>query len=137
MSESTMNAPSTTVRPRNGWLIVSAIGVSLSVLAMLTIALTMLDKSHFGWLVGTYFLEVISAGMMVGGLVLIVGAWCLPERKSWRGITLILWGLVALTSPGFGILFLFPWCLLALSLPLVVVILRKLFRDRRDLAAGS
>jgi hypothetical protein len=131
MSESMTNTPSTEVHPRNGWLTVATVGVSLSVLAMLTIALTMLDKRHFGWMAGTYFLEVISAGMMVGGLVLIVGALCLPERKSWRGITLVLWGLVALTSPGFGILFLFPWCLLALSLPLVMVILRKLFRDRR------
>lgn len=108
MSESMTNAPSTAVRPRDGWLIVSTIGVLLSVLAMVTIALVMLDKPHFGRLVGTYFLWVISAGMMVGGLVLIVGALNLPERKNWRGITLILWGLVALTSPGFGIVFLFP-----------------------------
>lgn len=129
MSESMM--PSVAVPPRRGWLNAATIGVALSALAMLAIALTMLDKSHFGWMIGTYFLEIISAGMMVGGLILIVGALMLPERKTWRGITLILWGLIALTSPGFGWVFLFPWLVLALTLPLVIVILRGFFRARR------
>jgi len=128
MSESMM--PSVAVPPRRGWLNVAAIGVALSTLAMLTVALTMLDKPH-EWLVGAWFLPIISSGMMVGGLVLIVGALMLPERKTWRGITLILWGLIALTSPGFGWVFLFPWALLALTLPLVIVILRGFFRARR------
>lgn len=128
MSES-MTIP---VRPRHGWLTATTIGVALSALAMLTIALTMLDKSHFGWLVGTYFLEIISAGMMVGGFILFFSVWFLPERKSWRGITLLLWGLVALTSPAFGILFLFPWAVLAVTLPLVIVILNRLYRTRRE-----
>lgn len=136
MSESMTNAPSTAVHPRNGWLIAATIGVALCVLAMLTVALVTLDKPHFGWMVGTWFLPIITGGMLVGGFVLFISAWFLPERKSWRGITLILWGLVALTSPAFGILFLGPWCLLALTLPLVVVILRRLFRTRQSSASN-
>jgi hypothetical protein len=52
----------------------------------------------------------------------------LPVRKSWRGIALIVWGLVAATSPAFGLMFLVPWGLLAVTLPLVIAIL---VRERR------
>jgi len=38
---------------------------------------------------------------------------------------------VALTSPAFGLMFLLPWGVLALSLPLVIAILMRLFRSRR------
>lgn len=129
MSESTM--PSATIPARRSWLIAGTIGVAMAVLTLLVLALTMLDKSHFGFLVGTWFLEIISAGMLVGGFILFLSACLLPERNSWRGITLILWGLVAFTSPAFGILFLFPWAVLTLTLPLVVWILRTFFRARR------
>ena len=132
MSESMTTHPSTTIATRRGWLITATIGVALATLAMLTIALVMLDKSHFGWMVGTWFLEIISSGMIAGGLVLLVGAAFLPERKTWRGIVLIVWALVAVTSPGFGILFLFPWAVLALSLPLIIAILMRFFRTRRE-----
>jgi hypothetical protein len=43
----------------------------------------------------------------------------------------MLWGLIALTSPAFRIMFLLPWGVLALSLPFVVAILIALFRKRR------
>jgi hypothetical protein len=132
MSESMMNPASVTARPRNTWLIVATVGVSLIVLAMVAIALVMLDKQHFGWMVGTWFLEIISGGMIVGGVVLLAGAAFLPERKTWRGILLIVWGLIAVTSPAFGLMFLLPWGVLALTLPFVVVVLRTLFRRRRE-----
>jgi MFS family permease len=132
MTESMMNHSSVTARPRNTWLIVATIGVSLIVLAMVAIALVMLDKPHFGWMVGTWFLEIISAGMLVGGVVLLVGAAFLPERKTWRGILLLVWGLIAVTSPAFGLMFLLPWGVLALTLPFVIVVLRTLFRRRRE-----
>jgi hypothetical protein len=132
MSESTLNAPSIAVRTRRGWLIAAAIGVSLASLAMLVVALVMLDKAHFGWMVGTWFLEFISAGMLVGGFVVLIGAAFLPERKTWRGILLLVWGLIALTSPAFGLMFLLPWGVLALSLPLVIAILMRFFRTRRE-----
>jgi len=131
MSES-ITTPSATIAPRRGWLIVATIGVALAALAMLTIALVMLDKTHFGWMVGTWFLEIISGGMLAGGFVLVIGAAFLPERKTWRGIVLIVWGLIAVTSPGFGLMFLFPWGLLALSLPLIIAILMRFFRTRRE-----
>jgi len=132
MSESITTHPSATAHPRNRWLIVATTGVSLIVLAMVAIALVMLDKQHFGWMVGTWFLEIISGGMLVGGLVLVVGAAFLPERKTWRGILLLIWGLIALTSPLFGLMFLLPWGVLALTLPFVAVALRTLFRRRRE-----
>jgi hypothetical protein len=43
-------------------------------------------------------------------------------------VTLLLWALIALTSPAFGMLFLVPWGVLALTLPIVIaafVSLRK------------
>jgi MFS family permease len=132
MSESTINAPSTAVHPRRGWLIAATIGVSLASLAMLAIGLVMFDKKFFEWMVGTWFLEIISGGMLVGGLILVVAALFLPERKTWRGIVLLIWGLIALTSPGFGLMFLLPWAVLALSLPLIIAILMRFFRTRGE-----
>jgi MFS family permease len=132
MSESMTTHPSRTIATRRGWLITATIGVALATLAMLTIALVMLDKTHFGWMVGTWFLEIISSGMIAGGLVLLVVAAFLPERKTWRGILLIAWALIAITSPGFGLMFLLPWGVLALSLPLVIAILIRFFRTRRE-----
>jgi len=113
------------LRPRRGWLITAWIGVVMVVIAMLVVAAVMIDKPLFGWLVKSLFLEFISAGVMVGGLLVFIAAWFLPERKTWRGITLMLWGLIALTSPGFGLLFLFPWGIVAAALPLVIAILLR------------
>jgi hypothetical protein len=127
-----MSESMTAVRPRPVWLIITTIGVSLIVLAMLVVALVIFDKPHFGWLVGWTFLPIITSGVIAGSIVLVIGAWNLPERKSWRGILLLVWALVALTSPAFGIMFLLPWSLLALSLPFVVAILIALFRRRRE-----
>ncbi|HKO59022.1 MAG TPA: hypothetical protein VJ276_24360 [Thermoanaerobaculia bacterium] len=97
-------------------------------LAMVTVGLVLGDKEHFGWLVGTLFLEVITGGVVAGALVVLIGAWNLPERARWQGITLIVWALIALTSPAFGILFLLPWGVLALMLPVIIAALITLFR---------
>jgi hypothetical protein len=105
------------------WLVLTAAGCAFITAAMLVTALVVLDKPHFGWLVGTFFLEIITSGVMVGSVMLLAGAWNLPQRTQWRGIVLLAWGLVALTSPAFGMLFLLPWGLLALTLPVVVAIL--------------
>jgi hypothetical protein len=85
----------------------------------------LIDKPHFGWLVQSLFLEFISAGVMIGGLLVFIAAWFLPERKSWRGVTLMLWGLIAATSPAFGLMFLLPWGIVAIMLPLVIAILLR------------
>ncbi|MEA2414556.1 MAG: hypothetical protein QOI58_1213 [Thermoanaerobaculia bacterium] len=82
-------------------------------------------------MVKSLFLEFISAGVMVGGLLVLLAGFFLPERKTWRGITLMLWGLIALTSPGFGLMFLLPWGLVAAALPLVIAILTRQSRISR------
>jgi MFS family permease len=131
MSEAaTYGAPGTDVARRRRWLMLATIGCALVVLAMLVSALVLFDKPHFGSLVGTWFLPIITGGVFVGSAILLVAAWNLPERRNWRGIVLLLWSLVALTSPAFGLMFLFPWALLALSLPLVIAILVGLFKAR-------
>jgi hypothetical protein len=120
--------PAAAIGPRRIWLVLTTIGCTLITLALIVVALVLPDKAHFGWLVGSLFLEVVSSGVIVGSLVLLVGAWNLPGRKRWRGITLLAWGLVALTSPLFGILFLLPWGLLVLLLPVVWMIVIGFFR---------
>lgn len=132
MSESVMNESSTAVRPRHGWLIAATIGVAMVAITLIVTALITFDKPHFGFLVGTWFLPIITGGVMAGALILLVATFALPERKRWRGITLIIWALVALTSPLFGIMFLLPWAVLALTLPVVIGILLTLFRRRKE-----
>lgn len=105
---------------RRRWLMVAMIGVALVTSAMLVVALVIFAKEQFGGLVGSAFLPVITSGVLAGSIMVIVAALKLPERKNWRGIVLLVWGLVGLISPVFGIMFLLPWTLLALSLPVVI-----------------
>lgn len=104
------------------------IGCALVVIAMIVSALVILDKEHFGWMVGSTFLPIITSGCLVGGLLVLVGTLKLPERWTWRGIVLLVWALIALTSPAFGFLFLLPWGVLVLMLPLVIPVLVQLYR---------
>lgn len=113
---------------RRVWLSLATTGVVLVVIAMAVSALVIVDKQRFGWLVGSAFLGVVTSGVILGGLTVVVSAWMLPQRKTWRGIALILWGLIALTSPAFGFLFLLPWGVLALTLPVIIVALVGLYR---------
>ncbi|HEV7768833.1 MAG TPA: hypothetical protein VGQ76_27820 [Thermoanaerobaculia bacterium] len=106
---------------RRPWLILASIGCGLVLLALVAVALAILDKPHFKGMVGTWFLPIITCGVMVGALMVLIAAWKLPV--GWRRRVLLLWSLIALTSPAFGIMFLFPWGLLVLSLPLVISIL--------------
>lgn len=99
------------------------------VLALLASALVMFDKPHFGWMVGTWFLPVIGSGCIVGAVLMLIGTLMLPDRWTWRGIVLLVWALIALTSPGFGYLFLLPWGVLALLLPVVIPVFVTLFRQ--------
>jgi hypothetical protein len=131
MSESILNE-SSAIPPRRGWLIAATAGVVLVTIALIVSALITFDKPHFGFLVGTWFLPIITSGVMAGALLLLIAAFAIPERKSWRGIALILWALIALTSPAFGLMFLLPWALLAITLPIVIAILLALFRMRRE-----
>ena len=115
-------------RPGSRWLILAAIGCGLVILAMAVSALVIVDKETFGSLVVPIFVPVITSGVLIGSILLLVAAWKLPERKSWRGLTLIVWGLIALTSPAFGIMFLLPWSLLVLMLPFVIAAFVSLLR---------
>jgi len=110
------------IKSRRGLALATA-GVVLVALALVVVLLVIADKPHFGWLVGTWFLPVITGGLFVGAILVAIGAWNLPVRRTWRGVVLFVWALVALTSPLFGLMFLLPWGLLALTLPLVVWIL--------------
>ncbi|HKR64024.1 MAG TPA: hypothetical protein VJZ00_09855 [Thermoanaerobaculia bacterium] len=114
--------------PRRRWLRLTSLGFALVVLALITVALVLFDKPHFGWMVGSLFLEFMTAGVVVGSVLMLIGAWNLAERKTWRGIALIAWALIAITSPAFGLLFLVPWGLLAISSLMIGWILATLFR---------
>jgi hypothetical protein len=111
------------------WLRVATAGVVLVVIPMILSVLVIADKKHFGWMVGSAFLAVTGGGVILGGLLLLVAAIRLPQRKTWRGITLIVWALIAITSPLFGWLFLLPWGVLALLLPVVIVALVGMYRQ--------
>ena len=113
------------------WLWVAVTGCALVVIALIVSALVIIDKETFGGLVGRYFLQTITSGVLVGAILMLIGALNLPQRKTWRGITLIVWALIALTSPLFGIMFLLPWGVLALMLPVVIAIFITLFRQQR------
>jgi hypothetical protein len=115
-------------RPRRGWLILATIGCALVVIAMVVVGLVIADKERFGSLVGSMFLPVITSGVLVGAAMLLIALAGLPGRKSWRWWTLLLWAVIAMTSPLFGFLFLIPWSLLALTLPLVISVLVTMFR---------
>jgi hypothetical protein len=108
---------------RRRWLMVAKIGVGLIALTMVVVALVIFAKEQFKELVGPAFLPIIGSGVLLGSILVIVAALRLPERKTWRGIFLLVWGLIALTSPALGIMFLLPWGLLALTLPVVISIL--------------
>jgi len=107
---------------------VAVIGVALVVLTLVAVALVIFAKEQFKGLVGSAFLPVIGAGVLLGSILVIVAALKLPERRTWRGIFLLVWGLIALTSPAFGYMFLFPWGVLAVLLPVVISILITLHR---------
>jgi hypothetical protein len=118
----------TVARPRRGGLILAAVGLALVAIAMIFVALVLIDKEHFGELVGTMFLQVITSGVIVGSLMMLVGALMLPQRWTWRGIVLIVWSLIALTSPLFGFLFLAPWAVMLVTLPVAIVALVGLYK---------
>ena len=117
------NAPAASGNARR-WLNLAWIGCALVVLPMAVIALVIADKPHFGQLVGPTFLPIITISVILGGLLMLVAAFKLPDRKNWRGIVLMVWGVVAAASPAAGaFLIMLAWGILVLSLPIVVWIL--------------
>jgi hypothetical protein len=119
----------TVVRPRRAWLTVTTIGVAMVILALIVAALVVLDKERFGFLVGSMFLPVMTSGVLVGSLVVLAGAWNLPRHRGWHRIVLLVWGLIAITSPLFGILFIAPWTVLVVLSPAVIGALVILYKE--------
>jgi MFS family permease len=125
MAEVAAVAPAQTKRI---WLKVSLTGFVIAMIGLIATAL-ITDRTHFAWLVGWAFLPAVTGGVLVGGAIMLVGSLLLPQRGTWRGITLIAWSLIAVASPWAGWLFLIPWALLAIASPLVIWIYRSLFRS--------
>jgi len=103
------------------WVTTAWVGCAMVLIAILAVAAVSFDKN----IVKPLFLEYVTGGVMVGGLIVFIAAWFLPDRKNWRGITLMVWGLIAVTSPWFGLLFLLPWAVVGVALPLVIAILLR------------
>lgn len=110
------------------WLYAALAGCALIVLVMLMGALVLFDKPQFGSLVGPNFMRLMISGMILGGVILLIAAINLPERRTWRGVIVMGWAIIAGTSPGFGYLFLIPWTVLVLSLPVVASILIRAYQ---------
>lgn len=123
MPEIAIEAPPAAAGSKRLWFRVVVTGFVLAMIAMLTVLLVMVDKPHFGWMVNWMFLPAITSGVLVGGALMTIGSLMMPERKTWKGIAIIVWGLIATTSPIFGFLFLAPWSVLAVTTPLVIWIL--------------
>lgn len=123
-----MNNENNAIPPRRGWVMVSIIGCALVTIAMLVVGLSLIDKKHFEPIVGMSFLVILGSGVLVGSLMVLVAALVLPNRTSWRNILLMLWGLIGITSPFFGYLFLLPWGAMLVLLPGVIIALASLYR---------
>jgi MFS family permease len=117
-----------TPRARRGWLLLATIGCAFVCVAMIVVALVIIDKPRFNDMVGASFLPLITSGVFIGAFAVLIAALMLPERRTWRGIALIVWSLIAIASPLAGFLFLLPWALLAVTLPLVIAVLTRFYR---------
>ncbi|MFP5247100.1 MAG: hypothetical protein ACLGH0_10440 [Thermoanaerobaculia bacterium] len=104
------------------WWHIAVVGVGLLVVTMIVVALVIVDKNHFGDLVGPLFLPVITSGVLAGSLLTIAAA-ILWRVRNWRRWFLLAFGVIGVTSPLFGFLFLLPWGVLTLMLPVIIAIL--------------
>lgn len=112
------------------WLFVTTAGFLVIVGVLVTIALVIVDKPRFGWLVGGPFLETVTIAIVTGAAAMGIGAWKSGARSGWRRPMLLAWAVVAAASPAFGpYLFLLPWAALALSSPAAIFALHRLWRD--------
>ena len=110
------------------WLILATAGYALILLALMVVALSIFAKEQFQWLVGPAFLGTVVVMVLAGSIAVLIAAAALPYPRTWRTFVVIAWGLIAMTSPLFGWLFLLPWGVLLLSAPLIFSILRYWFR---------
>lgn len=108
---------------RSPWLYLAFAGCAVILGVLVVAALVLVDKPHFGGLVGRSFLPVMATAIIAGGLMLFVAALRVPPGKTWHRVALIVWALVAITSPLFGFLFLLPFGVLALTVPVIAAVL--------------
>jgi hypothetical protein len=113
------------------WLVWALVGAVMVLAALATLALVYFDKPHFGFLVGRYFLEVVSAVIVAGSLMMLVGTWKAAPRRDWAKTVLLLWAVIALVSPATGLFFLFPAFVLVLSLPVMLFAMHRLWSASR------
>ena len=104
-------------------LVAATVGCVLISSVLLVSALVLFFKPQFGGLVGPWFLPIMAAAVLLGGLLMMIGAWTLRVRRSWQWIALFVWGAIALTAPAFGIMFMLPLGLLVVMLPLIIAAL--------------
>jgi hypothetical protein len=111
-------------------------GFGLILLAIFIACLAIFAKEQVGGMVGSFFLPSIVGLMIAGSIALLVALWMLPNRMSGRSIGVAVWALIALTSPLFGMMFLFPWGVLLLTAPLVFAALWSWQRSAAAVPAG-
>jgi|SRR6185436_7828026 len=104
------------------WLILAWAGFAMILLAIAIVCLVIFTKEQFSWLVGSAFLGSVVGMVLAGSIALLIAAAMLPG-KTWRTIVVIAWSLLAVTSPLFGMLFLFPWGVLLVTAPFIFTIL--------------
>jgi hypothetical protein len=98
-------------------------GVVLVGLAFLVVGLVLVDKKHFGGLVGGSFLMAVSATVILGSLLVFIAGWKL-RGAGWKRAILVTWGVIGIISPALGpFLILMPWAVLLVLLPAVIVAL--------------
>jgi uncharacterized membrane protein len=124
MAEVAAAAPAQTKRIS---LKIALAGFVLTCLGMIVTAI-ITTRTNIAWLAWAFY-PGAATGVLAGGLVMLIGSIGAPERKSWRGMTLIAWSLLTVVSPLAGIYwYLVPWGILAITTPLVIWIFVTLFR---------
>lgn len=101
----------------------ASIGVALILFAFLIVFLVVYAKKQFYWLVGSGFLGSVVGLVVAGAILFLVAVWLLPYRRTPLGWVLLAWGVVALISPLFGMMFLGPWVVLLVTAPGVIWVL--------------
>lgn len=117
------------------WLILAWAGFALILLAIATVCLVIFDKEHFSWLVGPAFVGSVVGMVAAGSIALMVAAAFLRPGKTWRTFAVVAWSVLALISPLFGLLFLFPWGVLLITAPVIITILLNWSRLSAAVAA--
>ena len=100
--------------------VATLVGFLAVVAVLLVSALVIVDKPHFGWLVGPAFLPAVTITIVAGGILMFIGVRKSVPRGGWRRPLLLIWAVIAAVSPAFGLMFMLPWSVLALALPFVI-----------------